>query len=248
MVEDVIDPMSVPMAVTHFSSEVMRDNGDIHAADLCHDVRNWWKAEDEAGISAIDRIKMRFCLRDRLLRDVDFSKFPPPTKYVNGWPIQLWEVLIASIDSKSILYSLTKTGTYNTRAFSSMMGETFFSEVANQDKHGGHGTLTAAEFEHFMGSVIEQMHIRLDSNRSFAYRTSKTTAYNLVGAEDSMLESTTNQCRESLQPSQSILKTAHTINVIMRQKLKTSRYFYCKHGSVVSYKGKRGSHETKTKD
>ncbi|KAJ8316700.1 hypothetical protein KUTeg_005748 [Tegillarca granosa] len=159
MVEDVIDPMSVPMSVTHFSSEVMRDNGDIHAADLCHDVRNWWKEEDEAGISAIDRIKMRFCLRDRLLRDVDFSKFPPPTKYVNGWPIQLLEALIASIDSKSILYSLTKTGTYNTRAFSSMMGETFFSEVANQEKHGGHGTLTAAEFEHFMGSVIEQMHI-----------------------------------------------------------------------------------------
>ncbi|KAJ8316747.1 hypothetical protein KUTeg_005693 [Tegillarca granosa] len=46
-----------------------------------------------------------------------------------------------------------------------MMGETFFSEVANQDKHGGQGTLTAAEFEHFMGSVIEQMHIRLDSKR-----------------------------------------------------------------------------------
>ncbi|KAJ8316748.1 hypothetical protein KUTeg_005694 [Tegillarca granosa] len=104
MVEDVIDPMSVPMAVTHFSSDVekvMRDNGDIHAADLCH-VRNWWKAEDEAGISAIDRIKMRFCLRDRLLRDVDFSKFPPPTEYVNGWPIQLGEALIAGIDSKSI--------------------------------------------------------------------------------------------------------------------------------------------------
>jgi hypothetical protein len=168
MVKDIADPMSVPMAVAHFSPEVeqvMRNNGDLRAAELCHDIRLWWKAEDDPGVRAKDRFLMRQRLRDRLLKDIDFSVFPPPTMYIKGWPAQLWEALVANIDAKSILYALSHQKTYNTRAFSSMMGETFFSEVSNQDKRGGHGTLTAQEFAEFMSSSIEQMQIRLDSKR-----------------------------------------------------------------------------------
>ena len=156
--------MSVPMAITHFHPDVeqlMMENGDLQAGTLCHAIRSWWKAEDEPGIPALERIKMRMDLRARLLENIDFSQFPPMTMYVKGWPTQLWEALIANIDAKAILYSLTKTGTFNVRAFSSMMGETFFSEVSNQDKRGTHGTLTAEDFAHFMGSSIEQMHVRL---------------------------------------------------------------------------------------
>ncbi|XP_062594720.1 uncharacterized protein LOC134256129 [Saccostrea cucullata] len=174
------------MAVTHFSpkvEQVMRNNGDERAANLCSDVRLWWKSEDDPGISAKDRFLMRMKLRERLLQDVEFHTFPPPTMYIKGWPIQLWEALLANIDAKSILYALCKQGTYNIRAFSSMMGETFFSEVSNQDRGGGHGTLTAQEFAEFMGSSIEQLQIRLDSDRTFPYRTSRTTVYNLVGKD-----------------------------------------------------------------
>ena len=185
------DPMSVPMATTHFCATVentMRGNGDTAAASLCQAVRIWWKAEDEAGISALDRIKMRMSFRERLLENVNFGQFPPPTMYVKGWPLQLLEALVASIDSKATLYSLTKKGTYNVRAFSSMMGETFFAEVTNQDKGGKKGTLTAAEFSHFIGKRLEQMHIRLNADRTFTYRMSRSTAYNLVENDNAQVE------------------------------------------------------------
>ncbi|MEW8548344.1 MAG: hypothetical protein AB2693_32980 [Candidatus Thiodiazotropha sp.] len=57
MVEEIVEPMSVSMAVTHFSESVenvMRQNGDASAADLCRDIRHWWKAEDDPGIPASD--------------------------------------------------------------------------------------------------------------------------------------------------------------------------------------------------
>ena len=167
MVEDIVDPMSVSMANTHFSEAVednMRENGDFEAASLCQDIREWWFAEDSPGISAKKRVDMRMKLRRRLVNCVDHSNFPPPTMYVRGWPTQLWEALLASIDAKSILYALCKQGTYNTRAFSSMMGETFFSELTNEDRRG-HGTVSVEDFAHFLGTSIEQMRTRLDSDR-----------------------------------------------------------------------------------
>ena len=167
MVKEIVDPMSTKMAVTTFSEAVeteMRKNGDLAAANLCRDIRLWWNAEDLPGITAKDRIKMRMPLRKRLLSDNKFEEFPPRGMYVNGWPSQLWEALLASIDSKAILYSLCRNKTYNSRAFSTMMNETFFSELTNQDRRG-HGTVSATEFATHIGAVVEQMHMRLDSDR-----------------------------------------------------------------------------------
>ena len=84
--------------------------------------------------------------------------------YVRGWPTQLWEALSASIDAKSIFYALCKQETYNTRAFSSMMGETFFSELTNEDRRG-HRTVSVEDFAYFLGTSIKQMQARLDSDR-----------------------------------------------------------------------------------
>ncbi|WAR15144.1 hypothetical protein MAR_005249, partial [Mya arenaria] len=164
MVDEVTDPMSSSMATTHFSEAVeleMRKTGEIKSADLCRDVRLWWEAEDSSGMTAIERFNMREGLRTRLLSRINFSRFPPPTMYVNGWPIQLWEALIAHIDSKTILYALCHGGTYNVRAFSSLIGETFFSELVLHDRTGC-GTVTADEFGRFIGNAIEQLHVRLD--------------------------------------------------------------------------------------
>ncbi|CAG2256264.1 unnamed protein product [Mytilus edulis] len=49
MIQEIIDPMSMSMAITHFSPEVenmMRSNGDTDSANLCHDIRSWWQADD----------------------------------------------------------------------------------------------------------------------------------------------------------------------------------------------------------
>lgn len=58
MIQEIVDPMSASMAITHFSEQVesvMRLNGDIASADLCRDVRMWWRAEDEPGICSAER-------------------------------------------------------------------------------------------------------------------------------------------------------------------------------------------------
>ena len=167
MIEEISEPMSAAMATTHFSEEVeneMRLQGDNKTADLCQDIRLWWYAEDKAGISAKERVQNRSLLRERLLGGYDFGSFPPATMYVNGWPIQLWEALIAHIDAKALLYALCHGGTYNVRAFSSLAGETFFSELSLNDKRG-QGTVTTEEFGQFVGNSIEQMQARLDPTR-----------------------------------------------------------------------------------
>ncbi|XP_060561338.1 uncharacterized protein LOC132721103 [Ruditapes philippinarum] len=185
MVEEITDPMSSAMAATHFSEDVeeeMYKLGYTDAANLCKDVRLWWEAEDCSGFSALERFTMRENLRQRLLSHVKFNKYPPPSKYVAGWPLQLWEALIAHIDAKTLLYSLCHGGTCNVRAFSSLVGETFFSELVLHDKTGC-GTVTAAEFGRFIGAASEQLHVRHDPNRKFVYRTGRSHVYELSGSE-----------------------------------------------------------------
>lgn len=169
MVDCILEPMSVPVANTHFRKPVeneMRANNCFAEADLCRDIRSWWRAEDEPGISAERRLSLRSSLRRRLMDSVDLSTFPPPGMYVNGWPTQLWEAIIASIDAKVLLFNLTPKHTYNVRAFSSMMGETFFSELTLYDRRG-HGTLTSAEFGQYIDITVEKLHMRLDPKRYF---------------------------------------------------------------------------------
>ncbi|XP_053390393.1 uncharacterized protein LOC128553286 [Mercenaria mercenaria] len=178
--------MSVSVARCHFTEEVendMRIHGDIRAADLCRDIRQWWYAEDDPGINSKLRIQQRMSLRKRLLSYVNFAHFPSPTMYINGWPCQLWEALIANIDAKTHLYGLTHSHTYNVRAFSSMMGETYFSELTMFDRRG-RGTVTAAEFGRFICSTWQALNMRLDPERSFYYRTSRKTVYKLVDKSD----------------------------------------------------------------
>lgn len=167
MVDCILEPMSVSVANTHFSESVekeLRQSGFEKEADLCNDVRMWWRAEDEPGITARKRIQMRSALRKRLLSYVDFSAFPPPGMFIHGWPTQLWEAIIASIDTKSMLYSLIPNQSYNVRAFSSMMGETFFSELTLYDRRG-QGTVTSEEFAQYIDTSVEKLHMRMDPNR-----------------------------------------------------------------------------------
>jgi hypothetical protein len=103
-------------------------------------------------------------LRIRRLSYVYFGKFPPATMYVKEWPTQLWEALIANIDAKAWLYSLCHGGAYNVRAFSSMIGEMFFSELVLNEKRG-QGIVSCQECTQYIGNTIEQVQIRIDPRR-----------------------------------------------------------------------------------
>ena len=68
MVDDLTDPMSAAMARTHFSEQVenaMRRNGDSESANLPICTR--WRAEDDPGKPALERMNKRWNLRKRLL-------------------------------------------------------------------------------------------------------------------------------------------------------------------------------------
>ena len=80
--------------------------------------------------------------------------------------MQLWEALLASIDAKAYLYAMIHGGTYNVRAFSSLIGETFFSEITLNDKRG-QGTVSALEFSQYIGHATEQIQVRLDRERYY---------------------------------------------------------------------------------
>ena len=87
MVTDLPDKQDIGFALTTFSAEVeqsMAAAGYEEEAKFCRLLRNWWIAEDEPGIPAMDRVQYRIELKDYLLEHVDFGSFPPFTSYVKG--------------------------------------------------------------------------------------------------------------------------------------------------------------------
>ncbi|KAH3724878.1 hypothetical protein DPMN_050705 [Dreissena polymorpha] len=158
-----------PSAVTHFSESVELElirNRYVREAELSRDIRQWLKSEDDPGISARNRIQIRLPLRRRLLRNLNLGQFPPPGMFVAGWPNQLLEAIISNIDAKTFLNDLCKKHSYNSRAFSRLVGETFFSELTLYDRRG-QGTVTCDEFQSFIGTASEKLHMRLDKDRYF---------------------------------------------------------------------------------
>lgn len=103
----------------------------------------------------MNRIRLREPLRKRLLQNIDFAKFPPPTSYIKGIPIKLLEALLIDIDAKHQLYGLTKSAAYNIRGLSSLMEETFFAELTLVDSRD-HGSVKCQDFSAFIGQAIEQ--------------------------------------------------------------------------------------------
>ena len=167
MVEDILDQQSDGFARTHFSPPVenaMRDLGFHNEAYLCHLITDWVKAEDEPGLSATDRLHKRLALRQWLLKDVDLFSFPPPGRYVKGMPIINWEGFVASIDAHILLYGLTKTGTYNTRAITTLAVEQFNGMIENYDE-SGRPSVTADTYRKTLGDICMLSALQISPDR-----------------------------------------------------------------------------------
>ena len=107
LVKDLIDKQSVAYAVKTFSEKVeeaLLKNGALNEAKFCSLVRNWYQAEDEPGIPALDRCKYRLHLREWLLQHVNFGQFPPSGAYVKDIPIVLYEGLLTGIERRIQLF------------------------------------------------------------------------------------------------------------------------------------------------
>ena len=114
IIMQLLDKQSASIAVTFFSKEVedvMRQIEDEDKASenekdpayrkkiVCSSyfvkcICYWYFACDSRGYTPIQRIEMLQEFYDLLTNDVDFSSFPPPSGYVKGIPIVIYEAIL----------------------------------------------------------------------------------------------------------------------------------------------------------
>lgn len=74
--------------------------------------------------------------REYLLKDMDFSSFPPKGMFLKGMSVVQFTGFIQNVDMRILLYSQTKKGTYNHRAVGTLAIESFFSDLTEMDVNG----------------------------------------------------------------------------------------------------------------
>ena len=140
LVVELRDRQRNAFTATTFSEkfeEALIKNGDFTEAKWCRLLRNWYAANDEAGVALEDRIQWMLDIRSYLLDFYHPGTFPPSGKYVAGLPIAQFEGIISNVDRRLQLYALTSKGCYNNRAVSSLDSETLFGsfQVRAHNKH-----------------------------------------------------------------------------------------------------------------
>ena len=131
-------------------------------------MHEWYNAEDEPALPAEMRCKNRLALRDRLLQDVRFSKFPPYGAYVKDIPVVLFEGLLTNIQQILQLFPFTKSGSYNVRAVRSMEIENFFETFQDIDSERA-GVLQPSDIPTALSVAVELLDAQMDSERYYFF-------------------------------------------------------------------------------
>ena len=169
---DLIDKQNNGFARKTFSEEVqeaMKVSGYDKEAEFCELVRNWYSAEDEPGMCALQRFQHRIKFRNYLISGVDLGSFPLPRNgFINGMSQTMFEGFLQSIDTHIQLYGICHTGTYNQRAVSSLVNENFFGELGDMEPTKL-GCPKAVAIPRLMSKVTELMHHRLNPESRWVY-------------------------------------------------------------------------------
>ena len=115
---DTVQKQTAAIALKFFSIEVeltMRKLGFHMSAMFCRYFRNWYMACDSRSIRAEQRVSYLLEMHYYLMYFIDFTKMPPPTTHVLGLSITVFEGIMQNITVRILLYSLSKTKTYNAR-------------------------------------------------------------------------------------------------------------------------------------
>ena len=162
LVVDLVDKQNNGFAKRTFSAEVedtMRGLDFKEEANFCRMVREWYEAEDAAGLSALERVERRLKLKSYLLKDVDFGVFPPPGMFIKGFSKTMFEGFLQRIDTLIQLYTVVKSGSFNQRSVSSLANETFFGELSEIEPTRL-GCPKAINIPRLMSTVTELQHYR----------------------------------------------------------------------------------------
>ncbi|XP_053397710.1 uncharacterized protein LOC128556471 [Mercenaria mercenaria] len=180
MVDDLTDKQSNSFAQTHFSREVediMVENGDLNEAELCHLIRRWYEAEDQPALSASERVIRWLELRDYLLKDVDFSVFPPASLQLKGFSTIGFEGFLVGIDTKIQLLDIC--GPYCVRTVSSLPAETAVGGIQDMNFNKSM-SVKAKDVPRIISALTEVMTYKCNPNRGFHMRTSRSSVYPVV--------------------------------------------------------------------
>ena len=175
---DQLDRQSIRISKRFFSEEVeavLIQNGDKEEAKFVHLVRDWYEACDERGIHIYKRLRHMENFFDFLRAKVDWIDFPPPSKFIQGMPVQTYESIMQGISTRMQIFSLSQTPV-NQRSISTLSVESFFSDLTNME-FSGLGCPKAVDIPRLISHVAELNHIRHDLHRGFVFNTTNRAAY-----------------------------------------------------------------------
>ena len=116
----------------------MLSKGYAETAHFIQLIRDWFRACNERGIKADERVEYWYDTHEFLTRGLDFNQFPSPLcgRYVKGMPVQKFEALLQICSTCIYLYALAVDETCNSRGVSTLQSESYFSDVKRMDKDG----------------------------------------------------------------------------------------------------------------
>lgn len=156
IVQGELDAQCASLAIELFSEKVevkLIENNAMEEALFVKLVRNWYKACDERGMSADDRINNLWAFYAYLTKDINFDKFPGYSQYIKGIPVITYTGILQNISVRMSLYEISKFKTYNPRSISSLVCESFFSTISSRDP-GKTGCPKAVDVPKIMSDMI----------------------------------------------------------------------------------------------
>lgn len=166
MVVDLIDRQSNAIAQIVFGELVekkMTELGFSNEARFCKVMREWYKAEDEPGLTVACRHSFRMNMRNMLLGAACLADFPPPGSHVAGMPIVMFEGILTNIDRYQ-LNAIVPGNSYNVRAPNSLAVENLFSGFQDLDPKST-GVLLADDIPHALETASYLIQTRLNPER-----------------------------------------------------------------------------------
>ena len=103
---------------------IMKDSKG-HPLSCLQVMKKIW-LKDKKGLQATRRAKRLQDMSDLLLKEIDFTQFPPPGNNAAGVSISTYEGILQCNTSHLLLCGLSVNGTYNHRAISTLADESFF--------------------------------------------------------------------------------------------------------------------------
>ena len=100
--------------------------------------------------------------RKFLLEDVDFSSFPPITRYFKGLPCVTFEGILIDIDTKIQMHALTSA--YNIRAVGSLAAESMVG-ILQAMYPNPQVSIKARDVPGLMSTAVEIMTCKSNQNR-----------------------------------------------------------------------------------